>query len=245
MGNPLTLIKGLGLGAGLMYLFDPEMGRRRRTRLGDQATRLAHDLGDAIPVGLRDLGHRVQGVVAESSSLLRADHASDRVVAERVRAKLGRVVSHPRPVEVAVRDGYVTLSGPILAPELDRLLWAVASVRGVVGVENRLEVHDGPGHHPSLQGGVTRAGERPELFQQSWSPATRLLLGAAGGVLLLRLLGREGRAAVTLGLVGAGLAAGGLAADHRRGDRGPRRRAAGGSQADEHLPMLRAETGQP
>jgi len=209
MGNPLTLLKGLGLGAGLMYLFDPQMGRRRRALLGDQVIHLCNEVQDAVEVGTRDLGHRMQGVLHETTAMFAHDGADDRVIAERVRAKLGRIASHPRAIHVEAHDGLVTLDGPILADEAGRVLSAVASVRGVAGVEDRMEHHEGPGGTPALQGGVRRTGERPELWQQNWSPATRLALGVVGGIALTRMLtGRGGLALLTLGLVGAGLAAG-------------------------------------
>jgi len=212
MGSPISLLKGLGLGAGLMYLFDPRSGRRRRALIADQVTHLCNEMQDAVGVGARDLGHRMQGVAAETSAMFAHDGADDRVIEERVRAQLGRVASHPRAIRVEAHDGRITLSGPILAGEAARVLSAVARVRGVAGVEDRMAHHESPGDVPALQGGTRRTGERPELWQRNWSPATRLVLGVAGGVAMTRLLaGRGGLGLIALGLVGAGLAASGSA----------------------------------
>src|SRR5205823_2337781 len=82
------------------------------------------------------------------------------------------------------RGGRITLSGPVLAREADRLLDRAASVRGVQGVENRLEVHQRAEDVPGLQGGSRRPGERPDLLQANWSPATRALAATAGGTLI-------------------------------------------------------------
>ena len=62
---------GAGLGAGLMYLFDPEEGRRRRSLARDKAV---HSLKKGSRVALRtsrDLGNRTKGLVAEAGSRLR------------------------------------------------------------------------------------------------------------------------------------------------------------------------------
>jgi hypothetical protein len=207
--HPFTLIKGLGLGAGLMYLFDPQAGRRRRALLGDRMTHLMNEAEGSFRVGARDLRNRARGLVAEADSAFGRDDADDRVIAERVRSKMGRAISHPRAIRVSCVGGHVVLSGPILASEAGRLFEAARSVRGVAGVEDRLEYHDRPGGHPALQGGVTRTGERIEFLQESWSPATRLLLGVAGGMVALKLLKWSGpTSAATLGVLGLVAAAG-------------------------------------
>ena len=50
-----VLLTGLGLGAGLMYLFDPDRGRRRRTRIRDAAGHIVNAAGDAIGKAARDV----------------------------------------------------------------------------------------------------------------------------------------------------------------------------------------------
>lgn len=208
MGFALGLIRGLGLGAGLMYLFDPDTGRRRRALLRDQYTHMCNALEDFMGKAMRDLSNRANGVIAELSTLFHDDTPDDRVLVDRVRSKLGRVVSHPHAVQVIVWQGHVTLRGTILADEYERLLSVVAGVRGVKGVESRLDVHDQPKGISALQGGVPRPGESSEIFQETWSPATKLLVGAAGTVLALRLARRGGLTGLAVGALGVGLAAG-------------------------------------
>ena len=87
---------------------------------------------------------------------------------------------------MAASSGRVTLSGAVLAHEVEGLLRAISRVPGVQEVENRLEVHEQAGHISGLQGGSRRSGERFELMQQNWSPTARLLIGAVGAGLLLR-----------------------------------------------------------
>ena len=76
LNTTLTFIGGIGLGAGLMYLLDPDRGNRRRARLRDTAARTIHQTGDAISTTSRDISNRTRGVVAEVTSLFKSDEAS-------------------------------------------------------------------------------------------------------------------------------------------------------------------------
>jgi uncharacterized membrane protein len=203
MNRNLLFLGGIGLGAGLMYIFDPDRGRRRRATARDAARHIVNAIDDAVGKTSRDLSNRAQGLVAELDSIFRCEEADDDVVAERIRSKFGRTVSHPHAIHVDVNQGRVTLSGQILASEVDQLLNRVWSVRGVTGVENRLEAHGQPGDVSSLQGGIPRRGETPELMQSNWSPAIRFLAGIGGGALTLYGARRKDffSAAVGLGLV--------------------------------------------
>jgi hypothetical protein len=69
-GSIGLLLGGIGIGAALMYLFDPERGRGRRARLGDQLASKANRLGEAAGSKARDLRNRAQGIIHEASSLV-------------------------------------------------------------------------------------------------------------------------------------------------------------------------------
>ncbi|HEX5759963.1 MAG TPA: BON domain-containing protein [Thermoanaerobaculia bacterium] len=172
-----TLLGGVGLGAGLMFLLDPDRGRRRRALVRDKAVRSLNVTGEALRKTGKDLGNRTRGVAAEVHGRLRRDDSPNEVLGARVRARLGHAVSHPGAIDVAVWNGCVVLTGAVLAEELDGLLSAVQKVRGVEAIENRLEVHQGPEGVPALQGGRPR-------------PAARGRVGAALGALGLGLLAR-------------------------------------------------------
>ena len=165
MSGGLTLIGGIGFGAGLMYLLDPHGGRRRRALVRDQVAHVLYLAGD--------LSQRVQGFVAELSSRLSSQPVPDAVLVARVRSKIGHVTPHPSSIEVTVDHGHVTLRGPILAHEVDDLLAAVSAVRGVTAVGNQLEVHEQAGEVPGLQGEAAQPGERFEVLQTKWSPAAQ------------------------------------------------------------------------
>jgi hypothetical protein len=182
MKSSWNFTRGLVLGAGLMYLMDPTEGARRRARVRDKGVRAWHRSGRVMGKAGRDLRNRARGRVAEVAGRLRPGDAPDWVIEERVRSKLGRLVSHPGALEVESVGGVVTLSGPILRHETHSLLSAVRAVQGVVDVENRLEQHESGEHIPALQGGAPRRGEEPTWIPQSWPRAVQYLAGALGAV---------------------------------------------------------------
>src|ERR1700674_2514577 len=67
-GKAAALLSGIGIGAGLMYLLDPERGRQRRAIARDKAVALANKTGDAVARRSRDIGNRAKGVAAEVRS---------------------------------------------------------------------------------------------------------------------------------------------------------------------------------
>ena len=181
MSRQEDFLTGVVLGAGLMYLLDPQKGRRRRALLQDQAVHFVSRTDDAAASTARDLGYRAKGIAAEARARVSREEVSDAVLEARVRSEMGRVVSHAGAVTVAAQNGRVTLGGPVLADEVDALLSCVESVRGVQGVSNQLEVHSTPGDVPELQGQGTQREPKFELLQENWAPSTRLLMGLTGG----------------------------------------------------------------
>lgn len=200
-----SALYGAALGAALMYLLDPDRGRYRRAVLRDKTTSAVNRLDDALQVALRDLRNRAVGMVAELNAWLTAGPVPDDLLVDRVRSNLGRAVSHPKVIDVKVQDGFVTLSGPILAHERKPLYRCVASVRGVKGVEDRLEVHETAEQIPELQGGVPRHRIRPDILQENWAPATRLIAGATGTTLAVNALRHTSPLTAVLGLAGSSL----------------------------------------
>jgi len=180
----LGLITGAAIGGTLMYLADPDRGNRRRALAREKAIHGIRQLGTLADKGVRDLRNRARGVVFETWSVLRRARVSEEVLIDRVRAKIGRNLSHPGAIEVAASNGQIVLSGPVLENELDDLIDAVYSVHGVHRVENRLEPHEAGENVPRLQGAARRRQSRPELLQEAWAPGTRLLMGAGGALAL-------------------------------------------------------------
>ncbi len=200
------LLLGGALGALGMYFLDRDAGRRRRAWLRDRFSHAARIASQAGRVTALDAAHRAQGLVAETRRALNgAARAGDGTLVERVRAALGRVVSHPHAIRASVDQGHVDLSGPILADEVRPLLKCVRDVPGVRGVSDHLTVYAEREHVSSLQGGAPRRGARFELMQDHWSPAARLLTASLGGAFMLRSLSERGAFGLALGATGGAL----------------------------------------
>jgi len=201
------LLTGVIMGAGAMYLLDPDRGARRRSLLRDQGIHLGHELGDGVAATARDTRNRILGLTAQVRRQFSRQQPDDEVLHDRVRAALGRLVSHPGAVIVTAFEGRVTLGGQVLEHELDPLLRGVGRVPGVRGVQNELEIHRSANGVPSLQGSQMDSESSAGGQGENWPPATRLVVGALGGLVALqgsRSRGLQGR---VLGLVGVSLLA--------------------------------------
>lgn len=165
-----VLLGGLGLGAALMYVLDPERGKKRRVLVRDKAVRAARKAGDTLDAKSRDWKNRAKGAVAEVKAMTREEGVLNPVLEERVRAEMGRAVANPGAIDVSALEGVVILSGPVLASELDELLSTVHGVRGVEDVENRLQVYESANDVPGLQG-ARRSRNKAERGADRWEPA--------------------------------------------------------------------------
>jgi hypothetical protein len=190
MNKALLFGTGLSLGSAAMFLLDPDRGKRRRALVRDK-----------FALATRKTGECMETTAIQSR--FSSEQPDDSVLVDRVRSKLGRIVSHPSAIQVTAENGNVTLSGPVLADDVPHLLSCVSWTRGVKDVNNNLEVHAEAGNHPALQGGRERQGKRFEFLQENWSPTARLLAGAAGSALAVYGGARRGP-------LGAGLGAAGL-----------------------------------
>lgn len=140
MTKGVALVGGLGLGAALMYVFDPDRGKGRRARIRDKVDSTAHKIGEAAEKMGRDISNRAQGAVAETKSLFRQEEITDDVLVQRVRSRFGRLPVEIGAFEVLAHDGIVTLRGRIAEDEVPKVLRAARFVRGVKAVDNQLTV---------------------------------------------------------------------------------------------------------
>jgi osmotically-inducible protein OsmY len=152
----------LALGAGVaslgLTLFDPTRGAARRAAIRDRTTSAAKSLGSRT----RSLGARTRGRLLDTSSRMRGriqamrarlsdGSVSDAIIEERIRAQIGRIVSHPGALRVSATRGCVEITGPVLAKEAEELVERIRGVRGVKDVVERLEVHEEAASEPSFQ----------------------------------------------------------------------------------------------
>ncbi|HEY5838488.1 MAG TPA: YtxH domain-containing protein [Pyrinomonadaceae bacterium] len=77
MNKKIALIGGLGLGAALMYLFDPDRGGRRRAVIREKAEGAANQAGEYAEKLSHDLRNRASEVVSEAKAIFKgADNPS-------------------------------------------------------------------------------------------------------------------------------------------------------------------------
>ncbi|HEV8345695.1 MAG TPA: BON domain-containing protein [Vicinamibacterales bacterium] len=170
---------GVGVGAGLTFLFDPDRGARRRALIRDKVVRTGHKTRDALGATGRDLGNRFSGAMAEARGMFGNDTADDRVLGARVRSELGRVASHPRAIDVDAVNGVIVLSGHALASEVPGIISAALGVRGVCRVHDNLTAHESAEDVPELQGDSPRPRQWRTWLSSGWSPTAIVVAGTA------------------------------------------------------------------
>lgn len=135
----LIFLTGIAVGATLTYLLEPRTRLRRQAILRDKALSLAHRSITAGNRLSRHLRNRLQGIIAITSDLVRPEGSdSDAKIAARVRSALGRATRHAHTITVEVREGQVSLKGPLAAHEAGGVIRVAERIRGVRRVENLL-----------------------------------------------------------------------------------------------------------
>lgn len=205
--NPLKLaVSAFAVGAASMYFADPDRGRRRRALVRDKTVGTWNDLTSVLDQARRDVSNRAEGALSTVRSVFEDHRAIDPVLVQRVRSRIGHLVSHPHAIDVQAQDGRIVLSGPILGAEVDSALRAAWTVPGVKEVINRLESHENSEGVAGLQGGAPRQ-LRSEIMQQNWTPALRVGAGGAGLGLILCSFRYHGIPRMTTRLAGMTLLA--------------------------------------
>ncbi len=141
--HTVTLLSGMAIGAGLMYVLDPNRGRARRAQAGQRLIHFGRVLGRQTGRQARNLAHQVYGSVAELAAIVRDRSRTipDDVLVERVRAQLGHVISHPGLLDISASQGRVIASGPVLEHEVERVRDRMDKIRGVLECQLQLEPH--------------------------------------------------------------------------------------------------------
>jgi hypothetical protein len=157
-----TGVGTLLLGAGLMYLLDPQRGRERRARVMDQATGIINRTSRTCRQMGRDLRNRAKGYAHEARGMFETEDAvSAEQLLQRIRSEIGHVCSHAGAIQVMTDNhGRVTLHGKVLASEADKVLATIKGVAGVSEVINLLSVKD---TEQQMQQADTTAGAVPQF----------------------------------------------------------------------------------
>ena len=157
--RPLGPLGWLALGAGLatlgLTLFDPTRGAARRAMLRDKTSASLRRLRDGARGRVLDARSRASGALHEMRARLTEGDVPNPTLENRVRAQIGRAVSHPGALRVSAVDGCVEITGPVLASEVDDLVRRIRAVRGVKDVVERFDVHEEAGSEPALQGAAS------------------------------------------------------------------------------------------
>ena len=66
----VRVLGAFGIGALVMYFFDPVSGNRRRALLRDQMVHARHEIGEYAEGTAKDLRNRAYGMVAEARGLV-------------------------------------------------------------------------------------------------------------------------------------------------------------------------------
>jgi osmotically-inducible protein OsmY len=141
-GKAWAFLGGVGVGALVMYFLDPTSGNRRRAVTRDRMLKAGRDTGEAIEGKAKDLTNRAKGLASRARARFGTDTPSDDVLAQRVRTALGRVISHPRMINISANAGVVTLSGTVSEEEAKGLSAAVRGVHGVQDLVDQTEVRE-------------------------------------------------------------------------------------------------------
>jgi hypothetical protein len=153
VGYFFSFLGAMGLGAGLAFILEPQRGAARRAWVRDKLGRGLRHSGRFVDKRVRDLRNRARGQVAELRASRSEQQIEDDVLRERVRAQLGHVLSHPGSIDIIAQNGVVTVRGPVLEGEAEKIRERLSETRGVR--ESRIEVAT----HPSAEGVPGLQGE--------------------------------------------------------------------------------------
>lgn len=125
MARPKDLLWSLGLGMGVMYFFDPNLGKRRRKAFLDKAFRLQKDAEEFLESAQKDLQNRIKGTIAEISSSIREKQDLREVFSEWTESGRGKDQA---------RSGILEWEQKVWAPAMRLTAMALGGGLGVLGL---------------------------------------------------------------------------------------------------------------
>src|SRR5262249_1793224 len=205
-GKKWTLLSGAAaaVGAAALYFLDRERGRGRRAAFSRKAGRLTASLAGSASRYAGDVQRRLKGIAREAWNYPPRRPPDDRVLEERIRSRMGRIVAHPHRIHVASERGTVSLWGAAAENEVRKLVHAVETMPGVVEILNHLERLE-PAEPVAKESNPLKQAHHETLLH--WSPAARLVTGVAGASIAVYGWKSQDRLGVSLSSPGAALAA--------------------------------------
>ena len=76
MKGLFAILAGLGAGAGLMYLLDPDRGNRRRALIRDKVVSLNRQTQEAVSGRVKDMSNRAKGMLHEAKSAFETEEGT-------------------------------------------------------------------------------------------------------------------------------------------------------------------------
>jgi uncharacterized membrane protein len=201
--KPWMLFAGLATAGAALYFLDPSNGAQRRTKFARKAWRLGSGVAEAVSDSLMDSRHRITGLAHNVWSGMNSQRPDDRVLEERIRSRMGRIVARPHAIHVAADHGTVTLWGVASTAEAWPLMRAVGAMHGVKEVLDHLELRETA--DPTSE--LSPVAEAHQQTLLNWSPSKRMLLGTAGLAAAAYGFTRRDSLGFSLSLLGAGLVA--------------------------------------
>jgi uncharacterized membrane protein len=205
-GKKWVLFSGAAAAAGAaaFYFLEGERGKSRRAVFSRKAGRLRRNLAESATKYAGNVKHRLNGIAREAWDWPTRRPPDDRVLEERIRSRMGRIVAHPHRIHVASEGGAVTLWGTAREPEIRKLIRAVEAMRGVTQILNHLEPNEQK-EPISRETNFLKQAHQETLLHLN--PVARLVAGVAGASIAVYGWKRKDRLGVSLSLCGAGLAA--------------------------------------
>lgn len=141
------MVLGLSVGASLLFFFDRHRGQDRRLKARHWLAGLLEQAREAALEQLERLKHRSAGGTEPydpngpdlDSPDAPQSWMPDRLLKSHIQQALNGLLEQPRQVQLRVKRGFVRISGRVPAEVRDEVAHCVASVPGVVEVDNRLE----------------------------------------------------------------------------------------------------------
>jgi uncharacterized membrane protein len=195
-------LAGLGAGVAAGYLAHSQFGQRKLAVLASGTRHVLDKATLSAKKSLLDGQHRLSGLAAALWTNLKHEESLDTVLEERIRSRMGRVVSHPRKVHVVCDHGVAILWGLALEAEIPRLIEATETVPGVVEVVDHLDIAR-PEELPAERANPLKHA-RDEIRLKS-SPSRRLVMGVSGAALALRGWQRKDKLGKVTAVVGTGM----------------------------------------